>query len=99
MARRASTAPARFLVSILLGAATVGLIAYSSLRLSWSTFLSEVTTYAQQPGLMIAHLINPTPPPWGALVVGCSVAVYTVAWFIVLSMLWHTRGGSVRPHT
>jgi hypothetical protein len=99
MAKRRSTAPARFLISLLLAGATVGFIAFSAARLAFSTLISEVTSYAQEPGMMVARLINPTPPPWGALYVGCSVAVYTVAWFIVLSMVWYTRSGVTRPHT
>jgi len=58
-----------------------------------------VATYAQQPGLMIARLFNPMPPPWGILFVSCSIGVYTVAWFIVLTMVWSTRSGVVRPHS
>jgi hypothetical protein len=99
MAKRRSTAPARFLVSALLGAATVGFIAFCAGKLAWNLLISEVTTYAQEPGLVIARWINPTPPPWGALYVTCSIGFYTVAWFIVLSMIWHTRSGAVRPHT
>jgi hypothetical protein len=99
MAKRRSTAPARFLVSIFLGAATVGFIAFSAAKLAFNTLISEVTTYAQEPGLTVARLINPTPAPWGTLYVGCSIAVYTVAWFVILSLLWHTRSGAVRPHT
>lgn len=99
MAKRRSTAPARFVISLLLGAATVGFISFASARLVFSTLISEVTTYAQQPGMMIARWFNPTPPPWGLLYVGCSIAVYTVAWFIVLTMVWSTRSGVVRPHS
>jgi hypothetical protein len=98
MAKRRSAAPARFVVSLLLGAATVGFIGFAASRLAFSELISEVMTYAQEPGMTIARLFNPTPPPWGGLYVGCSVAFYTIAWFIVLSMVWHTRSGVVRPH-
>jgi multisubunit Na+/H+ antiporter MnhB subunit len=99
MAKRRSTAPIRFVVSLFLGAATVGFIAFSATKLSGNTLISEVTTYAQTPGLSLARLITPTPAPWGGLVVGCGIAVYTVLWFIILSMIWHTRSASVRPHS
>jgi hypothetical protein len=85
-------------MSLLLAGATVGFIAFSSARFAYDALISEVTTYAQEPGLMVARLINPTPPPWGALYVGCSIAVYTVAWFIVLTMVWFTRSGASRTH-
>jgi hypothetical protein len=98
MPKRRSQAPARFVISMLLAGATVGFIAFSAQRLAYNTLISEVTTYAQEPGLMVARLFNPTPPPWGALYVGCSVAVYTIGWFIVLSMVWYTRSGSSRTH-
>jgi Mn2+/Fe2+ NRAMP family transporter len=98
MPKRRSAAPARFVVSLLLAGATVGFIAFAAARLSYSTFISEVMTYAQQPGMMVARLINPTPPPGGVLYMGCSIGVYTVAWFIILSMVWHTRSGSSRTH-
>jgi hypothetical protein len=98
MAKRRSQVPARFMMSVLLAGATVGLIAFSSTRLAYNALISEVATYAQQPGMMVARLINPTPPPWGALYIGCSVAVYTVGWFIVLTMVWHTRSGLNRAH-
>jgi hypothetical protein len=98
MSKRRSAAPARFVVSLLLAGATVGFITFSAARLSYNTLISEVTTYAQQPGLMVAQLISPTPLPGGALYVGCSVGVYTVAWFIVLTMVWHTRSGVNRAH-
>jgi hypothetical protein len=98
MAKRRSNAPERFVVSLLLGGATVGFIGFSAARLAYNTLISEVTTYAQQPGLVIARMINPTPPPWGALYVSCSIGVYTVAWFIILTMIWQTRSGVTRPH-
>lgn len=98
MAKRRSPVPARFVISLLLGAATVGLIGVSATRLSSSILISEVATYAQQPGMMIARLFDPAPPPWGLLFVGCSIGVYTIAWFIVLTMVWSTRSGVIRPH-
>ncbi|HTV16572.1 MAG TPA: hypothetical protein VME68_17765 [Acidobacteriaceae bacterium] len=99
MAKRRSPVPARFVISLLLGAATVGFIGFSATRLSYSILISEVTTYAQQPGLMLARLFNPTPPPWGLLFVSCSIGIYTIAWFIVLTMVWSTRSNVVRPHS
>ncbi|HTW49288.1 MAG TPA: hypothetical protein VMD92_15150 [Acidobacteriaceae bacterium] len=99
MAKRRSGAPARFVVSMFLGAATVGFIGFSATRLASSEIISEVISYAQEPGMMLARLFNPMPPPWGVLYVSCSIAVYTVAWFIILSMIWQTRSGVVRPHT
>lgn len=99
MAKRKSGAPARLVISLLLGGATVGFIGFASQRLGYNELISEVTTYAQEPGMMVARLINPTPPPWGALYIGCSIAVYTLAWFIILTMVWQTRSGVVRPHS
>lgn len=99
MAKRRSTAPARFVASLLLAGATVGFIGFSATRLTSSILLSEVTTFAEQPGMKIARLIDPTSMPWGNLDVGCSFAFYVVAWFIVLTMVWSTRSGVVRPHS
>jgi multisubunit Na+/H+ antiporter MnhB subunit len=98
MAKRKSKAPERLLLSLLLAGTTVGFIGFAATRLSYDILISEVATYAQQPGMMVARFINPTPPPWGALDVGCSLGVYTVAWFIILTMIWNTRSGAVRPH-
>jgi hypothetical protein len=98
MAKRRSGAPARLLVSLFLGAATVGFIGFAATRLAYNELLSEVATYAQEPGMMVARMFNPTPPPWGALDVGCSIGVYTLIWFIILTMVWQTRSAVVRPH-
>jgi hypothetical protein len=98
MAKRRSTAPGRFVLSTLLAGATVGFIGFSANKLSSYILISEVATYAQEPGMKIARLFNPMPPPWGALDVACSVGFYTVAWFIVLTMVWSSRSGAVRPH-
>jgi hypothetical protein len=99
MAKRRSTAPARFVVSVFLSAATVGFLTFSTARLSYNMLISEVTTYAEEPGLWLARLFNPAPQVGGMLIAGCSFAFFVVFWFVVLSMIWHTRSGQSRPHT
>jgi hypothetical protein len=99
MAKRKSGAPARLLVSVLLSAVTVAFIGFSATRLAYNELFSEVATYAQEPGMAVARMFNPTPPPWGILFVGCSMGVYALAWFIILTMVWQTRSGAIRPHT
>jgi hypothetical protein len=81
---------------LILGGVTVGAIKLASVNLAWSTMLSEVTNGMMTPGLTIERMFIAAPQPWDTPFILLTAAIYFVAWFIILAMIWSTRSGTSR---
>jgi hypothetical protein len=91
-----STVPARLILSLILGGVTVGALKVASVNLAWSTMLNEVTNGMMTPGQVIERMFIAAPQLWDTPFILVTAGVYSVAWFIILAMVWSTRSGTSR---
>lgn len=93
-----SPVPGRILVSLILGSLTVIFFGLVVQKLPSYTIVQEVTEYSNIPALWLTRFIFPDGPHsgaglqyWTPVYWTSGILIYTIAWFIVISMLWSTR--------
>jgi hypothetical protein len=98
ISRQRSPVPGRILGGIVLGILTVVFFGIVVQKLPSYTIVQEVTEYSTLPALWVTHLILPDGPHsgaglqfWNPVYWASGIVIYSLFWFIVLSLLWGTR--------
>lgn len=88
----------RWLLSLLLGGLTVGVISFCATKLPYSPLRDEITDAASLPGMLIARIFYPEgvhtgggSPSWGIVFLGAGVLFYAIVWFGLLSWMARRR--------
>ena len=84
----------RIVVSLILGGMTYGTLVLGEAKLQYSRVLHDVMEIGLFPALAIAAIFYPEGghtgggiPYFGYVLIGSGIVFYTVAWFVILSLL------------
>lgn len=98
VAKQRSTVPARIIFALVLAAATVVFFGFAIPMLPSTTMTQEVTAAVNTPALWVTRFVFPDGQHsgpgalyWSWVYWPAGVVIYSIFWFIILSMLWSTR--------